>query len=306
MEKRRLLTKSDFDGVLASALLKSAGIVNEVVFVNSFDFESGQIDIKPEDITCNLSYSDTVSLAFNYGKEKEAENHITSMEEKSSASIIFKHYDEQFEDLDERRVENLLAAVEKANTADYTREEVLNPQGFDMLNFLLDSRTGIGRIRAFRISNYALMMKLVDILLYEDLYKILGMPDIAERVEYYRQSALEYEEMLEFTAREEGEVLILDLRNEPYIKPANRFVKYALYPKSEYSIQVMWGLRKMNTVFAVGKSIFTEDKSERLNVEEVLKKYGGIARKNSGSLQVASEESEEILKSLVEELNSLL
>ncbi len=150
------------------------------------------------------------------------------------------------------------------------------------------------------------MMKLVDILLYEDLYKILGMPDIAERVEYYRQSALEYEEMLEFTAREEGEVLILDLRNEPYIKPANRFVKYALYPKSEYSIQVMWGLRKMNTVFAVGKSIFTEDKSERLNVEEVLKKYGGIARKNSGSLQVASEESEEILKTLIEELNSLL
>ncbi len=303
MEKRRLLTKSDFDGVLCAAILKATSCIEEVVFVNSFDFENGEVAIESQDITCNLPYSDKVTLSFNYGKESKAENNITYLEKPSCSRIVYEYYLDKLSNIDEDRLEKLLDAVDKSNAASFSRDEILEPKSFDMLSFILDSRTGIGRVRAFKISNYALMIKLVDLLLEHDIEEIMDSEDLKERIEYYKDSQESYEEMLEFCAREEKKVLILDLREETYVRPANRFVKYAIYPDSKYAIQIMWGLRRKNTVFAVGKTIF--DRNEDVDLENVLKKYGGIARQNSGSIQVKSEDADEILSALVTELNSL-
>ncbi len=303
MKKVRLLTKSDFDGDLSAAILKSAGIIEEVVFVNGFDFENNEINIENTDITCNLPYSKKVKLSFNYGKKSIAENNISGIDKNSCAETIYDYYSKEIEDIDKKRIDKLLSAVKKSNSASYTKNEVLNPKGFDILSFLLDSRTGIGRVRAFKISNYALMIKLVDIILEKDIDELLEMEDIKERIEYYRDSQEGYEEMLEFCASEDGDVLVIDFREETYVKPANRFVKYAIFPKAKFSVQIMWGLRRMNTVFAVGKTIF--GRNEDVDLEEVLKKYGGISRRNSGSLQVKSEEADAILSALVNELNTL-
>ncbi len=302
MDKYRLLTKSDFDGVLCAALLKAAAIINDIVFVNSFDFESGKIAVDQKDITCNLPYSSKVKLSFEYGKNKKAENHVVSSEIQSCSELVYEHCKESLVAIDDDKIKTLLMAVSKANQAQFSKEEVLEPQGFDMLNFLLDSRTGIGRVRAFRISNYALMISLVDEILNKNIDEILKMPDIKERIDYYKESAEDYEEMLEFCAKQNEGVLVVDVRNETYVKPANRFVKYAMFPESKYAIQIMWGLKKMNTVFAVGKSIFNENES--VNLEEILKKYGGIARRNSGSVQVKSEDADSVLEEIIKELSS--
>ncbi len=297
----RLLTKSDFDGVVSAALLKSAKRIDDVVFVNNFDFESGKIKLEETDITCNLPYSDKVSLAFEYQKNKLAENHVSSMEKHSCSEIVYEYYKEELGHLDVEKINVLLESVNKSNRADFSKEEILEPSGFDMLNFLLDSRTGIGRIRAFKVSNYALMIKLVDIILEKNIDDILALDDVKERVEYYKESEEDYEEMLEFCAKEDGKILILDLRNETYVKPANRFVKFAMFPECEFAIQIMWGLKKMNTVFAVGKSIF--NRNNEVDLEQLLKDYGGIARKNSGSIQVKSEEADGVLEELIRELS---
>lgn len=302
MTRSRLLTKSDFDGVLCGALLKKAGITEEIVFVNSFDFSEGAVPIGKDDIACNLPYSEASGLCFDYGKPALADNHITSLESVSSAEQICERYKDKLKDLNEERLNRLLASVAKSNTGNFTKEEVLHPQGYDALGFLLDSRTGIGRVRAFRISNYALMVKLVDLLLVTDIDELLATEDLKERVDYYRESTKDYLEMLEANAVPDGPVLILDLRKEPYLKPANRFVKFAKFPEVAYSIQIMWGLRKKNTVLAVGKSIFRRNENKEVDLEIILKKYGGISRKNSGTLQVSAEETEELLSRLVKEL----
>jgi hypothetical protein len=50
----------------------------------------------------------------------------------------------------------------QGDAARFNEQEVLNPEGWDLLNFLMDARTGLGRFREFRISNYNLMMDLID------------------------------------------------------------------------------------------------------------------------------------------------
>ena len=42
-----------------------------------------------------------------------------------------------------------------------TRQEILDPKDWVLLNYLMDSRTGLGRFREFRVSNYTLMMDLI-------------------------------------------------------------------------------------------------------------------------------------------------
>ena len=56
-----------------------------------------------------------------------------------------------------------------------------------LLNFLMDSRTGLGRFRDFRISNYQLMMQLIDACRHYTIDEILELPDVKERADLYRQ-----------------------------------------------------------------------------------------------------------------------
>lgn len=73
------------------------------------------------------------------------------------------------------------AAVDKADTAQFTQAEVLNPQGWVLLNVITDPRTGLGRARAFRISNYALMMDLIAKCRRLTIEEVLASPDVQER-----------------------------------------------------------------------------------------------------------------------------
>ena len=76
----------------------------------------------------------------------------------------------------------MMEAVDKGDAAQFTRYEVLDSTGWNLLNFLMDARTGLGRFREFRISNYNLMMDLIDYCTKHTIEEILDHPDVAERV----------------------------------------------------------------------------------------------------------------------------
>ena len=71
-----------------------------------------------------------------------------------------------------------MRAVDQADSAQYSLEEILAPTGWVLLNFLMDSRTGLGRFRDFRISNYQLMMQLIEACQHHDIEEILRLPDV--------------------------------------------------------------------------------------------------------------------------------
>jgi nanoRNase/pAp phosphatase (c-di-AMP/oligoRNAs hydrolase) len=199
-------------------------------------------------------------------------------------------------------IEELMEAVDKGDAAHFSLDEILHPTGWVMLNFLMDPRTGLGRFREFQISNYQLMMELIDICTAMSVEEIFENPHVKERVELYNAHAAQASEQIKRCATVHGNLVVLDLRDEEIIHPTNRFMLYALFPQCNISIHVLWGLRQQNTVFATGKSIL--DRSSQTNVGELMLSYGGGGHEAAGTCQVANEDAPRVLQELITKINA--
>ena len=298
--RHRLVTRSDFDGLVCAALLKHLGILEDVLFVHPKDVQDGKVELGPGDITTNLPYHPGVGLAFDHHHSEtlrladRAENHVIDPGAESAARVVYEHFGgaERFPGLEE-----LMEAVDKGDAARFSLQEILQPTGWTLLNFLMDPRTGLGRFREFRISNYQLMMQLVDACTTLTVEQILESPDVKERVELYEAHAAAAREQIRRCASVTGNVVVLDLREEEVIHPTNRFTLYAMFPETSISIHVLWGLRRQNTVFAVGKSVL--DRSSRTDVGQLMLAYGGGGHEAAGTCQVPNEDAERVLGELV-------
>jgi nanoRNase/pAp phosphatase (c-di-AMP/oligoRNAs hydrolase) len=306
MEKCRLVTRSDFDGLVCAALLKELGILDEIKFVHPKDMQDGLVELTDRDITTNLPYVPGVRLAFDHHESETlrlgegAENHIIVPGALSAARVVYDYFGgaERFE----RVREPLMEAVDKADSALFSLDEIKTPTGWILLSFLMDPRTGLGRFRDFRISNYQLMMELIDACLERGIAEILQMPDVVERVTLYREHAAAAEAQLTARSTVHGNLVVLDLREDEVIHPTNRFMIYALRPECNMSIHVLWGLKRQNTVFAMGKSIV--DRSSRTDVGTLMLSYGGGGHEAAGTCQVPTEDAETVLGELVRRVNA--
>ncbi|EGV31967.1 exopolyphosphatase-like protein [Thiorhodococcus drewsii AZ1] len=304
-QKFRLVTRSDFDGLVCAVLLKRLDLIDEIKFVHPKDMQDGKVEIDAKDITTNLPYVDGVHLAFDHHASEtlrvgQHDNHIIDPDAPSAARVVWRHYgghDTFPTDWDE-----MMAAVDKGDSAQFDREEVLNPTGWVLLNFLMDARTGLGRFREFRISNYSLMMDLIDYCKNHGIDEILALPDVKERVELYFEQETKFKEQIQRCAQVHGNLVVLDLRNEETIWAGNRFMVYALYPQCNISIHVLWGLKQQNTVFATGKSIF--DRSSKTDIGELMLQYGGGGHHAAGTCQVENERAEPVLAELIARINA--
>ena len=202
----------------------------------------------------------------------------------------------------ERVGEPLMEAVDKADSALFSLDEIKLPTGWILLSFLMDPRTGLGRFRDFRISNYQLMMELIDACLERSIQEILEMPDVVERVTLYREHAAAAEAQLTARSTVHGNLVVLDLREDEVIHPTNRFMIYALRPECNISIHVLWGLKRQNTVLAMGKSIV--NRSSRTDVGALMLSYGGGGHEAAGTCQVPNEDAESVLEELVRRVNA--
>jgi nanoRNase/pAp phosphatase (c-di-AMP/oligoRNAs hydrolase) len=183
-----------------------------------------------------------------------------------------------------------MRAVDQADSARYSLEEVLHPTGWVLLNLLMDSRTGLGRFRDFRISNYQLMMQLIDACQDHDNDEVLQLPDVAERVDLYHQQAEVFVAQLRRCTTVRGRVAVVDLRAEAVIHAGNRFMVYALYPESLVSVHVLWGRQRQNTVLAVGRSIL--DRSSNADIGALMLACGGGGHATAGTCQVPHDEAD--------------
>ncbi len=305
-ERYRLVTRSDFDGLVCAALLKHLDILDDVKFVHPKDVQDGLVPLAKCDITTNLPYQPDVHLAFDHHASEtvrvggDPENHVIDPEALSAARVVYDHFGgaQAFPTISEE----LMAAVDKADSAGFSLEEILRPDGWVLLNFLMDPRTGLGRFREFRISNYQLMMQLIDHCTSMTVDEILATPDVAERVELYRAHAAAAEEQIRRCAVVHGNLVVLDLRDEEVIHPTNRFKLYALFPECNMSIHVLWGLKQQNTVLATGKSII--DRSSRTDVGSLMLEYGGGGHDAAGTCQIANDDAERVLGELVARINA--
>ena len=305
-DRYRLVTRSDFDGLVCAMLLKQLGLVQDIVFVHPKDVQDGQVKIGPGDITTNLPYSPTAHLVFDHHHSETlrnptiAPNHVLDPDAPSAARVVYDYYGgpDQFPSISPE----LMRAVDQADSAQYSLEEVLHPTGWVLLNFLMDSRTGLGRFRDFRISNYQLMMQLIDACQDHDIDEILRLPDVQERVDLYHQQAGPFRAQLQRRTSVRGGVAVIDLRGEAVIHAGNRFMVYALHPECSVSVHVLLGKQQQNTVVAVGKSIL--NRTSTADIGTLMLSYGGGGHANAGTCQVGHDDADRIVEEIVGHLNA--
>lgn len=303
----RLVTRSDFDGLACAMMLKELGLIDDIKFVHPKDVQDGKIELSKTDITTNLPYDPRVGLAFDHHESEEDRLRATETNGKliidpnarSAARVLYEYYGGR--DKFPRISEELMEAVDKGDSADFTEDEILHPTGWVLLHYLMDARTGFGRFHDFRISNYDLMMELIDYCLEHSIDEILELPDVKERVDLYFEQEKLFKEQLKRIAKIDGDCVILDLRNEEVIHAGNRFMIYALYPKAKYSVHVVWGFKKQNTAVMIGKSII--NKSGVVDIGQLCLAYGGGGHHNAGTCQLSNDEVDVLLPSIIMAIN---
>ncbi|MCA3910268.1 DHH family phosphoesterase [Vibrio vulnificus] len=304
-QKFRLVTRSDFDGLVCAVLLKQQDLIDEIKFVHPKDMQDGLIDITENDIVTNLPYVAEAHLVFDHHLSETIrnrgrhENHVINPNAPSAARVVWDYYGgtsvfpvEWIE---------MMEAVDKGDSAQFSRDDVLDSKGWNLLNFLMDARTGLGRFKEFRISNYNLMMDLIDYCKNHTIEQILDLPDVKERIDLYREHEIKFKEQIQRCATVHKNLVLLDLTNEETIYAGNRFIIYALFPDCNISIHKMWGFQKQNVVFATGKSIF--DRGSKTNVGELMLKYGGGGHQAAGTCQINLEDAERVQAELIEQIN---
>lgn len=301
----RLVTRSDFDGLACAVLLKEAGVIDDFLFVHPKDVQDGKVAVNEKDVLANVPYAKGAGLWFDH-HASESERLEEGLEFKgvsrpadSAARIVYDYYGgkEKFGHLDE-----MMEAVDRSDSGRLTAEEILNPQGWIMLSFVMDPRTGLGRYGDYRISNYQLMLKLVDLCHSKTIEEIMANPDVGERVKRYREQDKLFRDMVAQSTKTDGNVIITDLRGAKEIFTGNRFMIYALYPKQNISVWLIDGRAKQNAVFSVGHSII--NRTAKTNVGSLMFKYGGGGHTKVGTCQVPYENADTALAEIVAKAKS--
>lgn len=305
--KMRLVTRSDFDGLVCAMILRELDIIGDIKFVHPKDVQDGKIDLSSNDITTNLPFDPRVGLAFDHHESELARNDMDKIEDqyicrvaKSAARVVYEYYGgaENIKTVSEE----MMAAVDKGDSADFTVDEILNPTGWVLMDFLMDARTGLGRFHNFRISNYDLMMELIDYCVNHSIDEVLELPDVKERVDLYFEQQELFKQQLRDIVVIHDKVAVIDLRPLETIYAGNRFMVYAMWPEVEMSIHVAWGFKKQNTAVMIGKSII--NKAGTMDIGELCLDYGGGGHPNAGTCQLDNDKVDAELPNIIAMLNT--
>ncbi len=301
----RLLTRSDFDGLASAVLLVENGIVDEYEFVHPKDIQDGKIEVTNNDVLANIPFVDCCGLWFDHHQSEEKRLKKDKLDFKgdsrpalSAAQVIWVYYGG--EKTFGKHFLPLMDAVNKSDSGNLTRKEILNPKGWILLSFLMDPRTGLGRFRDYRISNYQLMEDMIGYCRTKTAEEILEIPDLQERIKQYMEHQEPFTEMLNRCCQIRENVIVTNLLDEETIYSGNRFMVYALNPDQNIEVRVMWGKNKQNVVFACGHSIL--NRTSKTNVGELMLKYGGGGHEKVGTCQVSVEEYEQVLEKIVKSM----
>ncbi|MDR1668422.1 MAG: exopolyphosphatase [Oscillospiraceae bacterium] len=301
----RLLTRSDFDGLACGALLKELGIIDHWKFVHPKDIQDGLIEVSDQDVLANIPYVPGCGLWFDHHTSEhermktlgnivfEGESRV----EDSAARVIYEYYGGKAR---LPHMEEMVIAVDKVDAAKLQADEILNPSGWVLLGFLMDPRTGLGRFRQFRISNYELMEKLIDACRTQSIDEILADPDVAERIALYIEQNEKFREMVLAHTRTDGNAIISDLRGLETIYTGNRFIVYCLFPEQNISLWIVDGRAKLNVSIAVGHSVI--NRTSNTNVGSLLLEYSGGGHRQVGTCQVPYDTADRSIAELVERI----
>jgi nanoRNase/pAp phosphatase (c-di-AMP/oligoRNAs hydrolase) len=299
----RLLTRSDFDGLACGALLLYLGLIDDWKFVHPKDIQDGLVEADDNDILANIPYVKGCKLWFDHhSSESERLGTRTFFEgvsrvAPSCARVVYDYYGG---DAKLGRFARMIEYVDKVDSANLTKDVILDPKGWVLLGFIMDPRTGLGRFRDFTISNYDLMKNLARACAEKSIDEILEISDVKERLEvYFEQDAL-FREMVKQHTTVEGNAIFVDLRGVDPIYAGNRFLIYTLYPEQNISVWVVDCRNKINIAITVGYSII--NRTATVDVGSLLYSYGGGGHRQVGTCQIDTAKAGQVIREILDKV----
>lgn len=300
----RLITRSDFDGLGCAALLEELGIVDDIFYTHPKDIQDGKIKVNSNDVLANVPFVEECGLWFDHHSSEQERNQLAGKfkgaceMEPSAARVIYNYYKKDAANAVKlKRFDEMVAAVDKADSAKYTKEDILDPQGWMLLAFLSDPRTGLGYKHTYKVSNFDLMKSLPAMLRTMGINEILANPDVQDRVKVYREESEQYKAFLKSVAKVDGDVLVLDLRGKKDVPGGNRFLEYTLFPDQNISIRLVDGKNNQFVMISIGHSII--NRTSKVNVGSLTLKYGGGGHMKVGTCQVDPKKADQVLAEIL-------
>ncbi|MFB3903741.1 MAG: exopolyphosphatase [Acidobacteriota bacterium] len=301
----RLITRLDFDGIVCSVLLHEKGVIDGYRFVHPKDVQDGKVEATADDVVANVPYIPGCGLWFDHHSSEEERLELEKLKFRgvsrpapSTAQVIWDYYGgvQSFGS----RFLPLLWAVNKSDSAELTKEEILNPTGWILLSYLVDPRTGLGRFNDFRLDHEEFMVELIEHCRTKPVSEILELPDVKERSVAYFEQQQQFEQMLKKSCQVCDNVIVTNLLEQETVHAGNRFLVFALYPRQNIEVRIFWGKGKQNVVFAVGHSIV--NRTCRTNVGSLMLEYGGGGHAKVGTCQIPVTQWQRVRSELVERL----
>lgn len=300
----RLLTRSDFDGLVCAVLLKQVEPIDSIEFCHPKDMQDGKIKVTSQDIVANLPYHPDAAMWFDHHSSEVARNEDQYFRGRydvapSAARVVFDYYAAQGKGEKLERFKPLLVEVDKSDAAQLSPEDVTNPKGWMLLSYIMDPRTGLGKQHDYEISNKELMYKLVDWIATHSVEEILEMPDVKARVKRYQENEQAFKEALLKHSRQEANVVITDFRGVQ-APVGNRFLIYTLFPEANISVLIMDGKRGEFVAVAVGHNIF--NRTSKTDVGALMASFGGGGHRGAGTCQLPLDQADEKIAQIIERI----
>ena len=305
----RLITRSDFDGSVCTAILEELGLVDDILYVHPKDMQDNKIEVNENDILANVPFVEGCGLWFDHHSSERARLKLdgkfkgASKNSPSAAQVVYDYY-KQFKGYAARlkKIEPLIEIAGKADSAKFTQKDILQPKGWSMLAFIADPRTGLGYKHSFTVSNFELMKRLPGLLRTKSIEEILNLPDFQERVKLYHEENVKYEQLITKAAIIKSTAIVIDLRGCEPIPAGNRFLEYVLYPEQNISLRIVDGKKKEFAMISVGHSII--NRTSTIDVGVLVLKYGGGGHKRVGTCQVSYENVDQVVDEILNVINA--
>ncbi|MGD9300606.1 MAG: exopolyphosphatase [Desulfobacterales bacterium] len=305
----RLLTRSDFDGSVCAALLQELGLVDEILYIHPKDLQDNKIEVTKNDILANVPFAHGCGLWFDHHSSEHerlqlaGEFNGASELAPSAARVIYKYYKkDKYLAGKLKRFQELIKIAGVVDSAQFSKDQILNPAGWIMLAFIADPRTGLGLKRSFRIGNFELMKKLPELLRSKTVEEILALPDFQERIHVYHEETSQYKVLLARHTRIEGDAIVIDFQGLDEIPVGNRFLEYVQYPDQNISIRLVDGKNKAFVMISVGHNIL--NRTSAVDVGSLVLKYGGGGHKQVGTCQVEHAAVDRIVAEMLQVINA--
>jgi nanoRNase/pAp phosphatase (c-di-AMP/oligoRNAs hydrolase) len=280
----RLITRGDMDGLCCAVLLTTRENIDEIVFAHPKDMQDGLVEVRPGDIIANLPYHPMCDMWFDHHESEQETANVAEYRglfglAPSAARLVYQYYDDR--ELD--RFGELLAETDRIDSARLAIEDISDPQGWVLISYTLDPRSGLGAFRQY-------FLRLVEAGRVNRVAEILAMPDVQEKVARFMSEQERYADVTRELSRVDENVIITDFRELDSQPVGNRFLVYTLFPSANISVRLFWGRGRDNIVAAVGKSIF--NRSCKTHVGNMLAEYGGGGLQGAGTAQFAPDVAE--------------